>query len=81
MRFIVDLALTKAANVDVIVNQGNHSRTNDMWMAVLLRAVYGHTGRVNVLNNSSPFIAYRMGKTLVMTHHSDTAKPNRSGAS
>lgn len=77
MRFIVDLALTKAQNVDVIVNQGNHSRTNDMWMAVLLRAVYGHTGRVNVLNNSSPFIAYRMGNTLVMTHHSDTCKPNR----
>ncbi len=77
MRFIVDKALTKAQHVDIAVNQGNHSRTNDIWMAVLLKAVYGHTGRVHVLNNHSPFIGYRMGKTLVMTHHSDTCKPNR----
>jgi hypothetical protein len=75
MRTIVDLALTKAEQVDVIINQGNHSRTNDIWMAVLLREVYGPTGRVNVLNNHSPFIGYRMGNTLVMTHHSDKTKP------
>jgi hypothetical protein len=77
MRTIIDMALTKAQNVDVIINQGNHSRTNDIWMATLLREVYGPTGRVNVLNNHSPFIGYRMGNTLVMTHHSDKTKPNR----
>jgi hypothetical protein len=75
MRFIVEKALTKAKHVDVIVNQGNHSRTNDIWMAELLRVAYGHTGRVHVLNNDNVFIAYRMGKTLVMTHHSDKCKP------
>jgi hypothetical protein len=77
MRTIVDLALTKAETVDIIINQGNHSRTNDIWMAVLLREVYGPTGRVNVLNNGSKFIGYRMGNTLVMTHHSDKTRPNR----
>lgn len=77
MRGIVDKALKKAAIVDVIVNQGNHSRTNDIWMATLLRAVYEKSGRVNVLNNRSPFIGYRMGNTFVMTHHSDTCKPAR----
>lgn len=44
-------------------------------MAEMLRIVYGHTGRVHVLNNDSVFIAYRMGNTLVMTHHSDKCKP------
>lgn len=77
MRFIVEKALTKAKHVDVIVNQGNHSRTNDIWMAELLRVAYGHTNRVHVLNNDSVFIAYRMGNTLVMTHHSDKCKPSR----
>jgi hypothetical protein len=77
MRFIVDKALTKARHVDVIVNQGNHSRTNDIWMAELLRVAYGHTGRVHVLNNDSVFIAYRMGNTLVMTHHSDKCRPSQ----
>lgn len=77
MRFIVEKALTKAKHVDVIVNQGNHSRTNDVWMAELLHVAYGHTGRVHVLNNDSVFIAYRMGNTLVMTHHSDKCKPSQ----
>lgn len=75
MRFIVDKCLTKARHVDVIVNQGNHSRTNDIWMAELIRAAYEHTGRVHVLNNDTVFIGYRMGNTFVMTHHSDKCKP------
>jgi hypothetical protein len=77
MRFIVDLALTKAKHVDVIINQGNHSRINDFWMRELLTAAYGHTGRVHALDNDSVFIPYRMGKTLVMVHHSDKCRPER----
>jgi hypothetical protein len=77
MRFIVDKALTKAQVVDVLCNKGNHDDTNQVWMAVVLRAAYGHTGRVNVISNQSRFIAYRMGKTLVMSHHSDTCKVDK----
>jgi hypothetical protein len=77
MRFIVGKVMEKANIVDVIVNQGNHSRKNDFWMSELLRVAYGHTGRVNVLNNDNVFIGYRMGNTLVMTHHSDKCKPAR----
>ncbi|WP_037500765.1 hypothetical protein [Sphingomonas jaspsi] len=75
MRWIIEKALTKAKVVDVIINQANHSRSNDWWMAQLLRAVYGESGRVNVIDNSSPFIAYRMGNVLVLCHHSDLVKP------
>jgi len=77
MRFIVDKVLEKAKFVDVIVNQGNHSRINDFWMAELLRVAYGPSGRVNVLDNDSVFIPYRMGNTLVMVHHSDKCPPAR----
>ena len=77
MRFIIEKALSRFQTVDVIVNQGNHSRTNDVWMAELLRAAYGHTGRVNVLDNDNVFIGYRMGNTFVMTHHSDKCKPDQ----
>ena len=76
MRFIIDKCLEKARHVDVIVNQGNHSRTNDIWMAELLRVAYPGD-RVNVLNNDSVFIGYRMGNTLVMTHHSDKCRPSQ----
>lgn len=77
MRFIIDRALTKAQTVDVIINQGNHSRSNDVWMAEVLRVAYGATGRVNVLDNDSVFVAYRMGKTLVLAHHGDKCKPEK----
>ena len=71
MRFVIDLALTKARNVDVIINQGNHSRFGDLYMNELLTVAYAGSGRVNVIDNESVFIGYRMGNTLVMTHHSD----------
>lgn len=76
-RFIVEKALAKAETVDYICNQGNHSRSNDIWIAATVDALYGATGRVNVLKNETPFIAYRMGKTLVVIHHGDKAKPER----
>lgn len=75
MRTIVDKALSKFQFVDVIVNQGNHSRSNDVWMRVFLNHVYQNNKRLHVLDNSSVFIPYRMGNTFVMCHHSDKCKP------
>ena len=76
-QFIVERAMTKAKVVDYIANQGNHSRSNDIWIAAFVRAIYGPTGRVNVLKNQSPIIAYRMGKTLVVIHHGDKLRPEK----
>ena len=77
MRSIVDKALAKFKFVDVIVNQGNHSRSNDVWMRVFLRHVYHSNERLHVLDNSSVFIPYRMGNVFVLCHHSDKCKPDR----
>jgi hypothetical protein len=77
MRFFVDRCLTRFQHVDVIINQGNHSRTNDIWMAELLRCAYADRDRVHVLDNAGVFIPYRMGNTFVMTHHSDKARGDR----
>tara|TARA_R110000796_G_scaffold21207_4_gene62527 strand:- start:1158 stop:2345 length:1188 start_codon:yes stop_codon:yes gene_type:complete len=77
MRFFVDRCLTRFQHVDVIINQGNHSRTNDIWMAELLRCAYASSERVHVLDNSGAFIPYRMGNTFVLTHHSDKARGER----
>lgn len=77
MRFIIDEALKKFKFVDIIINQGNHSRTNDIWMALLLKNVYENTDRVTVLPNANVFIPYRMGNTFVMVHHTDKCKPGK----
>ncbi len=73
--FICERGLAKARTVDLIYNQGNHSRSNDVWMAAHMRSLHRNNPRVNVLRNESPFIAYRMGKTFVLVHHGDKAKP------
>lgn len=77
MRFIIETALTKFKHVDVIINQGNHSRTNDIWMRELLVNIYSESDRVHILDNSNIFIPYRMGKTFVLVHHSDKCKPGK----
>jgi hypothetical protein len=77
MRFIIERALTKAQFVDVIINQGNHSRTNDIWMRELIDVAYGPSGRVKALENTNAFIGYRMGNTLVMVCHTDKCPPTR----
>lgn len=76
-KFMVERAMQKAKVVDYIANQGNHSRSNDIWIAALIRSQYGPTGRVNVLNNSKAVIPYRMGDTFVLIHHGDKMKPER----
>lgn len=75
MRYMVDRLLESFEFVDVIINQGNHSRKNDHWMAVTLPMMYEKNKRLTVLNNGSVFIPYRMGNTFVMCHHSDKCKP------
>lgn len=77
MRFLVERCLKKCQHLDVLINQGNHSRVNDLWMRELLTVAYAHTGRVHVLDNDNVFTAYRMGNTLVMVHHSDKCPPGR----
>lgn len=77
MRAIVDKALSKFKFVDVIVNQGNHSRSNDVWMRIFLNHVYSENPRLHVLDNSSVFIPYRMGNTFVLCHHSDKCRPTQ----
>lgn len=77
MEAIIEKALTKAQTVDVIINQGNHSETNDHWAARHFRRLYERLGtnRVNVLRNENPFIGYRMGNTFVLIHHGHKVKP------
>lgn len=77
MESMIEKALHKANTVDVIINQGNHSETNDYWAARHFRRLYSRLGtnRVNVLKNEGPFIAYRMGNTFVLVHHGHKSKP------
>lgn len=77
MRFMVDKCLEKANYVDVIINQGNHSEKNDLWMAATLRQMYQNNSRVWVADNRKVFIPYRMGNVLCVSHHGHKCKADR----
>ncbi len=80
IRTVVGMLLSKFQYVDVIVNQGNHSRKNDVWIVVVLEIAYEKNPRFHVLNNDSVFIPYRMGNTFVLCHHTDKCKPAQLAA-
>lgn len=75
MRFMIERALTKCRYVDIIINQGNHSRTMDWAMQDTLTALYEGSERVTILSNDNIFIPYRMGNTFVVCTHTDKLKP------
>ena len=77
MRFIIEYAARKFKYVDVIINQGNHSRVNDLAARKFLSMLYAKTPRITILDNQSVFIPYRMGNTFVLCHHSDKCKPSK----
>lgn len=77
MIFAIERALEKHKYVDVVINQGNHSRTNDLWAARCLRRMFENEPRVNVVDNSSVFIAYRLDNSMVLIHHSDKCRPDK----
>lgn len=77
LRYLIERLQQQFKYVDVILNQGNHNETNAQDNAVWLRMLYEKNERVNILDNASRFIGYRMGNTFVMTTHSDTCSPQR----
>lgn len=80
MQSFISAALRRHKYVDVIINQGNHSQTNDMFMARHLRWMFSRDERVTVLDNDSVFIPYRMGNTFVLSHHGHETKPQNMPA-
>lgn len=77
IRFAVSYALTKHNIVDVIINQGNHSKTCDISNRVWFVRYYESEPRVNFLDNRNILIPYRMGNALIVNTHTDNMKPRR----
>lgn len=77
MRFMIEYAAKKFKYIDVIINQGNHSRVNDLAARKFFSMLFSKNERINILDNQNVFIPYRMGNTFVMCHHSDKCKPKQ----
>lgn len=77
MTNMIDLALKVHEEVDVLINQGNHSQENDLAAAVWLRKLYKNNPRVNILDNVNVFNFYTLDNVQILFHHGHKCKPDK----
>jgi hypothetical protein len=74
MRNTVGLALTKHAQVRIIITAGNHDPVSAVWLRIALAAVYENEPRVTVDDSPSKFHYYEWGRCLFGWTHGDRIK-------
>lgn len=74
LRRIVDAALKRHKKVILLVAEGNHDKQSYKWLRTFASAVYEREPRVEIINEESPFYAYRFGQNMLAFHHGHTAK-------
>lgn len=67
-------ALEKAENVTLIISQGNHDPISSLWLQNCFAFMYSEEENVEVVVNSTPWIAYEWGNTLLAYHHGHRIK-------
>lgn len=66
--------LEKAENVTLIISQGNHDPISSLWLQNCFAFMYSEEENVEVVVNSTPWIAYEWGNTLLAYHHGHRIK-------
>ena len=73
----IETALKIHDTVDVLINQGNHSRTNDLAAAIWLKQIFKDNPRVTILDNVNVFNFYTLDNVQILFHHGDKCKPDK----
>ncbi len=76
-RRAIDLALTKHANVHVILEFGNHDPSSTVFLMEGLALLYENEPRVTIDTSPRFFHYFRFGKVLIGTNHGDKVKGDR----
>lgn len=74
---VINMALAKHEQVEVIVEPGNHDLSGSIWMMHLLANVFAREKRVRVNTSPMHFHFYQFGKVMIMTHHGHGVKPEQ----
>lgn len=72
---LIQLALSKHAEVHVIVEIGNHDDHSALALAVCLNMYFRNEPRVTIDTSGQRFHYYRFGSNLIGIHHGDLVKP------
>lgn len=74
LRRIVDLALMRHEEVEVIFCEGNHDLRGSMWLRKMFSAIYEREARLTVNDSELPFYVVQWGKVMLGIHHGHQVK-------
>ena len=70
-REVVNIAATIAAEVEIVVLEGNHSWHSEVWLSRVLEAYYSQCDNIKVINVPSPRKHMVWGDNLLVWSHGD----------
>lgn len=74
LRRIVDLALMRHDEVEVVFVEGNHDLRGSMWLRKMFAAIYEREPRLSVNDSELPFYVVQWGKVMLGIHHGHQVK-------
>ena len=74
VRRILDIALTRHAEVHVVWAEGNHDEQGSMVLRKMFAALYEREPRLTVNDSELPYYVYQHGETMLAFHHGHLAK-------
>lgn len=74
---MINSALERHENVEVINTVGNHDDTGALFLQAALMHMYHNEPRVDIKYSASMFQYFKFGNSLFGTHHGHTCKPDK----
>ena len=74
LRRVVDMALGRHEEVEVLFAEGNHDLEGSMWLRVMFAALYEREQRLTVNASELPFYVVQHGQTMLGIHHGHLVK-------
>lgn len=74
LRHLVDMALDKHEQVELLICEGNHDEGSSLWMQLAFGMHYSEHPRVTVHKQALPYYAIQHGKTMLAFHHGHKKK-------
>lgn len=74
LRRMVDHALMRHAEVELLVCEGNHDVASSVWLRHMFTALYENEPRVTVCDSELPYYTVQHGKTMLAFHHGHLSK-------
>lgn len=68
-------ALAHHYKVVVLIGEGNHDPAGSVWLRAMLKYMFAHEPRIEIIQSELPYYVYEFGEAFVGWHHGHLKKP------